>query len=388
MGFGGGAPRSLLEYAKVAKNNGYDAVAVGQYTISPDYYTNQNIRTYNIPYFTLKTPISNFRILRKYLKIIKNEKPELIQVITANECIFQRFVSNLLGIPTIYTVPGGVINPVFPKIMENERLLVFSYENQQDLIRYGYDECKIIVNSNRILFPNDDECNIDIYESNTKRCVNLLFIGRIDSNYASVLKVLEMVELLTTNDYKVKLKVLGNGEKLGELKKMAEEINSLYNHQIISFEGFRENVSEYIEKAHIVFGKGRSIIDAISYLRVSFVVSESGHFFEVNKENVEQHSKYNFAGRQNNGYCNFDTIRNVIDLIVNEKFIAKDLKEVKVKTQYFYDIKLAEDKVLKIYSDVIDNYTKKSFVYRLVDSIRIIINIYYRYIVEILNKKR
>ena len=71
MAFGGGAPRSLLEYAKVAKENQYDVLAAGQYTYIPDFYHKYQIRTYNVPYFVIARPLRNIMALIKYVKVLK-----------------------------------------------------------------------------------------------------------------------------------------------------------------------------------------------------------------------------------------------------------------------------------------------------------------------------
>src|SRR5699024_7358785 len=127
---GGGAPRSLLQYVKIAKKNKIEVVVVGQQTYDPKNYRLFNISLLNLPYFKLNKPLYSFILLNKYLKIIRNEKPNIIHATTTVNCYFHKVVSDLTNIPIIYNIPGGQISKQTAKIMNNKKILVYSEENK------------------------------------------------------------------------------------------------------------------------------------------------------------------------------------------------------------------------------------------------------------------
>ncbi len=131
--FNGGAPLSILEYAKIAQNNGHEVKAVGEYATSQVKYERLGIPTYNVPYFSPKRVFKNVIGLWTYSRIVNKEQPDIIHA-TSYGIVPSKFMSKLYGIPIMYSIAGGKTTG---SIFDDEKLIVYSEENKSDLIKHG-----------------------------------------------------------------------------------------------------------------------------------------------------------------------------------------------------------------------------------------------------------
>src|SRR5690625_2913327 len=231
--FGGGAPKSLLEYAKTAKDNKVKVVVVGEYTHDPIDYKANDIELINLSYFRIRKPIKNFFILLKYLKIIQNEKPNIIHATTSLNCCFHTVVESLTNIPIIYNLPGGIVTKNTAHILKNKNLVVYSVENKLELIKYGHRESKIRVISNRIDTVESNNEYINHYRINKKKIRFLLTSRMTDAHYNSIKFIIDQVYKLNQDNIKVCLDVLGDGQYFNEFSRIAKKINQEFDSEVI-----------------------------------------------------------------------------------------------------------------------------------------------------------
>ena len=266
-------------------------------------------------------------------------------------------------------------------------MLVFSSENREDLLDFGYESDRITVNSSRIHFPADRDCNSIPYAQGNSETLQLLFIGRIDSNYRSILNVLGLVKFLKGQGLEIELNVLGDGQEIEKAREAGRAVNSLYDKEIVWFKGYCSDVHQYIDRAHMVFGKGRSILDAIAHWRISFVASETGHLLRVNPGNIEELSHYNLTGRNAGHSDSFEEISDCVKRIQRIQTDVEDLYKIKEAARAIYDVAYAEEKVMKVYQDALAGFKPKKRLSRLVKSIRIIVQLYANYLLTSKQRK-
>ncbi|MGN8646339.1 glycosyltransferase [Gracilibacillus sp. HCP3S3_G5_1] len=366
-GFGGGAPKSLLQYVKISKKHDIDVVVLGQFTYEPVEYKQNNIKLVELPNFHIKKPFKSFIILLKYLNIIKKEKPDIIHTTTLMNCYFHKIISTLINIPIIYNIPGGKIDKFSAQLLEDEKLLVYSEENKLELSKYGYDTNKITVISNRM----DTNISIDEYSQHYKYItkndteIKLLMISRMSDHHIKSLRyIIKMAEKLYKNNLNVKLDILGDGKHYKNISNLANELNEKYNKNFIIIHGFKNNVLDYIKESHIVFGKGRSVIDGILNCRICFVVSEMNTISHCNLRTFENLRTYNFSGRNLEDIISYDELENCILNLRRGNSNLSYVKKLKQLTQEFYDIKFAENKIIDLYKSTqptAPNYNPKLF---------------------------
>lgn len=383
MGFGGGAPKSLYQYVEVAKKNNIEVVVVGEHTYPPTEYRKSNIKTIDLPYFIIDKPLYSFYLLIKYLKIIKKEKPDFIHATTQVNCYFHQIISKVNKIPIIYNIPGGKIGEFTAEVMKGEKLLVYSDENKLELLKFGHDKNNITVISNRIDTTNSNDKYLDHYKFTHASELRLLLISRMsDTNINSIEYIISIVKKLKEDNFNVKLDVLGDGKHFSTIKNMASKANLDVCEEIISLHGFVNNVQTYINKAHIVFGKGRSIIDGIINCRISFVISENKSFCISNSVSFDNLKTYNFAGRNMKTTTTYGELVELIQKLYNNKLNLDYLKQLKKTTRNFYDIKFAEEKILNLYTDTHSNRVRYN------PSFFIILKEYILFYKKILNIKK
>lgn len=360
--FSGGAPKSLLQYINIAKRNNKEVVSVGEFNGLPTDYTSEDIKIINLPWFRIKKPFKNIIILIKYLKIIEIEAPDIIHTTTQENVYFDTIIEKVTGIPIIYNIPGGKINKKTPSIMGDRNILVYSEENKLDLIKYNYNPERVKVISNRMDFKLTNNSYSEKYKFNKNNNdeLKLLLTSRMTSRHVNSIKyIMQITDRLIKEDMNVRLNILGDGEKFRKIQNIANKINENHSRKIINLHGFRDDVDKFIYDSHVVFGKGRSVIDGIANCRVSFVVNENDQLSHCNLKTFENLRTYNFTARNVQYPTSYEGFVEIIKSIKNNTFNLSYLKELKQVTREFYDISFAEEKIMKLYNDV--EQTEKNY---------------------------
>ncbi|QHT59923.1 glycosyltransferase family 4 protein [Paenibacillus lycopersici] len=346
--FHGGSALSALEYVKVVNKLQHQVVVVGEYSQSQDDFSKLGVTTIDQAFFK-RNPLENIILFISLLKIVLNEKPDLFIAVTQGECYYARLINSLFRIPVIYIIPGGEIQDFFTKIMRNEKnIIVFSDENKQQLLKSRFKEESIETITNRMTFDSDPNiygCN---YQLSSAEPVQLLLISRLDYDKKnSIFLVLNLIEKIVEH-IDVNLTIIGDGELRSEVREFSEKINSKFTHPVIFIKGHVTNVKDYILNSHIVFGKGRSVVEPMFYSKVSFVISESGTMFWCRAENIEQLKSTNFTGRNLSNPTSYDELSQVILSIKQNHFESSYLTGISEYIGNHYDVKHAEARIGKI----------------------------------------
>lgn len=378
--FNGGAPLSILEYAKIAKKNGHAVIAIGEYSTSQQKYMESGIKTFNIPYFSIKRIIRNFISIKQLINIINDEKPDIIHA-TSYGIVPSKFVAMIYKIPIMFSVAGGKApNHIF----ENEKLIVYSQENKNDLKRFGINGSKIDVISNRLKIDDADVFDTSIYKETIKD-INLLLISRLDEGVIkSVYNIIDITVYLASHFENLTLTIIGNGELHEIITSKADAINKKADKEIIKVMGFVDSPRMYIYNSHLVFGKGRSIIESILNNRISFVIGENNDISICSTESVSNLYEYNFSGRNIGYLTDIDDIIKIIERVLNGNINLEDLYEIREIVDNLYNIKHIEDKILAMYQDCFKNedYVINS---SKIGAVRFIIKYYVK---ELINKEK
>lgn len=347
--FDGGAPLSILEYAKIARKIGHEVIAVGEYANSQNKYTENGIRTYNIPRFITGRVRNSLIGLNVLNRIIKQERPDLIHA-TSYGIVPSKFISKIYGLPILYSIAGGKINK---NVFEDENLIVYSFENKEDLVIDGYREDRIKVISNRMSISKLPAIDCSIYDKPSNE-INLLMISRLDVGVIkSVFYIMDLAAEISNKHQKISLDIIGGGELIQVVSDKAIQINKRKNNININIHGYVDNTYDYIANSHIVFGKGRSIIEAIFLKRVSFVVGEDHCMTLCTPNTIENLYKYNFSGRNIINNYSLDEFLDVINDVKDGKVDQSILQETNGIVDKLYNIEHAEDTIAKIYDDKI-----------------------------------
>lgn len=359
--FTGGAPQSHLQYAKIAKKNKYEVISIGEKSSNNsivDEYHKNGIKTINLERFHIKNIVKNFKILLQYLGYIYKIKPDLIHSITSHNNCYNYLIHKLTNIPIVYTIPGGKVSPfitsVISKTLEDETIIVFSEENRESLLSKENENLDIRVITNRMSFK-DTNYKTPVCSSPNK--VELLIISRLDNDkIQSINYIIDCTLRLIDSNIPVALTIAGGGSLLHQVRDRADKINEKYQESIFNVRGHVSNISSLVQQAHIVFGKGRSVLDGIKENRIGIVVNENNKMYLCKEDNLEELSNYNLTGRNEYQLEEF-TMNDLKKLCVNvlkNKISFSRLDKIKVKMKKKYDIRYSEEEIIKIYKNNIE----------------------------------
>ena len=322
MSLGGGAPKSAYQYLRILKQDGHRISVImqereqglkelyerefGALTVMPNV----------VDLFEKRAFIRLYRQLCAEYKALKANKPDLVFAFgTVYPFFYGRFCREL-QIPCIQFIAGGDLAPtrLFLKNVEWCHSLCFSEENRDVLRRYMSDR-HISVISNRIELKKKFS-DLPEHISTAKNGIRILLTSRISQDkYESVIGFIDTLCRAAYGKMPVTLVVAGGGDKLDSLKKYVSDLENPFVN--IEVKGHLDNLVPEFERAHLVVGKGRSVLEPVMMNRPGCVIGDDGSVEPCTPENFDHLYHYNFSGReaQRNDYV--AVLSRILDSLVN-----------------------------------------------------------------------
>ena len=337
---GGGAPKSVFEYLMILKNRGYQVINLAipdEDEILKKYQDNFGptlIRNDVQACWDERKYISAYRELRYEFDLIKKEKADLVIAIGEGSGYFLSYLCKKMNIPCIIIIAGGDItkNSYLAKYWENKQVICFSEENKDVLLKY-YPKDYIWVISNRIKISKVFS-DIETHYSDLKE-INILIISRIVPD--KINSIYHFLEYLIKNVYRESLhiKIAGRGASADIF---TERIKRDYATQLdIELIGHIDNLEPYYEWAHIVVGKGRSVIEPIMMNRIGCIIGEDGKAVICSESSLDNLYHYNFSGRNIDIQNNIDSVGYTLKSLIDGFYDFNSLKRCIVKVREKYE---------------------------------------------------
>lgn len=302
-GLGGGAPRSILQHIKALRYYSFDNIKC----ITPN--TDDQLRSdfeELVDQLIIRDSLVEFVSSRKYIQALKEylweyefvlqEKPDLVIVVGQVNGVLFSNVCKKLGIPLIVYIPGGEIKPHDPCIdrLNDCEVICFSQENA-DVLKKQINEAHINIISNRIEIQSRFEDIEDHYMIPVSE-INVLIVSRLEpSKIKSVYYILNMLSKCAKDDLKIHVRIAGRGSCQEELCAFCESVQtSCFQIEVL---GQVHYLTEQFRWAHIIAGKGRSVIEPIMMNRIGCIIGEDGKMEFCNTNSFEHLYHYNFSGR-------------------------------------------------------------------------------------------
>lgn len=348
--FGGGAPKSSYQYLNILKKDGYAVHAFSQEveeSLKETYeqaFDRIYLKEYPGDLWDNRDFLGLYQLLFSEYKNLKKEKPDLVIILGYFNAFFYTRFCNSLGIPAITLIAGGDLSKGINLLKDCpcDHVICFSEENR-DVLLSCIDDKKITVIANRIQLKtvfNDAEQH---YNLSSEDSVNVLFTSRISSDkYDSVTGFISLADKASDNKRKINLAIAGNGDCMDKLKEYVAGINNPCLN--IELKGHVDNLIPEFEKAHIVVGKGRSVIEPIMMNRIGCVMGNDGKIEVCKTDNFEHLYHYNFSGRNLN--CNNPeaVLEDLIDSILSGTFDTEEMKAAAEVTRKYYSSEYLADK--------------------------------------------
>lgn len=348
--FGGGAPKSSYQYLQIMKQDGYTVCVFSQElenSIKETYeqaFDKVIVKDYPGDLWDRRDFSGLYQLMRSEYKFLKKEKPGLVIILGHFNAFFYTWFCNSLQIPAMILIAGGDLSAGIHllKGCPCDHIVCFSEENR-DVLLECCDNNKITVIPNRIKLKKVFEDAEDHYDLQSTDSINVLFTSRISSDkYDSITKFIEIADRVADENRKVCLVIAGGGEHLDKLKEFVASIDNPYLG--IDIKGHIDDLIPEFKKAHIVVGKGRSVIEPIMMNRVGCVMGNDGKIELCTTENFESLYHYNFSGRNLNCDDPERVLRDLLDSVSDGTFDTGSMKAVAEVTKRYYSAEYLSDK--------------------------------------------
>lgn len=328
----GGAPRSALQYIKVLKADGHTVTVLIQEVdkgLKEKYVqvVNELVCRDNISKFLDSHKyIKAYKNIKQNIHFLKNKNPDFV---IAGDFINTFFIKSYCAknsIPLITLIAGGDLKTseyALPHC-RSDHFICFSKENKE-VLRKFFDEDKITVISNRIEIVKRFDF-AEHYKLDKNGTVNIFIASRLHNDkYDSVANLIDTVNFVAAASRKISLTIAGDGNRFDDLKKYAESIDN--PNLDIELVGHIDNLVPYFEKAHIVVGKGRSVLEPIMMNRLGCVIGDDGKIEVCTTKNFDNLYHYNFSGRNLQKENPVDELTTLIDSLIDGTFDFTDFEE-------------------------------------------------------------
>lgn len=350
MNLSGGAPRSVYEYLSVLKNDGNSITVLfnekdqklsALYKNSFDDFV-PTVYGYDL---LLKSRVKDlYFLLKKEYNYLKREPPDLVLVLGHFNAFFYTCFCNSLNIPAITIIAGGDLTEGV-HLLEGcpcDHIICFSKENR-DVLQKCIDDERITVISNRIQLKTVFDDAENHYNLSADESVNVLFTSRVDKDKLdSITSFISLADKIANNNQKINISVAGNGDCFGKLK---DYVDSIDNPCLsIELKGHVNDLVPEFKKAHIVIGKGRSVMEPIMMNRIGCVIGNDGKIEVCTTDNFDNLYHYNFSGRNLNCDDPKAVLEGLIDSITSGSFNTDEMLSVADITRKHYSSEYLADK--------------------------------------------
>ena len=236
----GGAPRSLLQYIRILKSQGYDILTIaerGEEEVNALYDDCSSFVDYQEAIDFIYGRKKFFRAYNQMsyeFNQLKKTKPQLVIAVGAINTFYYSFFCERLGIPFIGFIAGGDLSyhSFTVKQWYSCQVICFSEENKK-IINFNNKKCIPTVISNRIsikpIVVSETKNNTDF--------IRILVVSRLDNDKTdSIKRFIDMVFKISSGaNNKYEIRVAGDGAE----RSIIEEYVKKYESEafIVSFLG-------------------------------------------------------------------------------------------------------------------------------------------------------
>lgn len=201
--------------------------------------------------------IKDFDLLRNYISLIRNEKPDIVLTFTIKPNIYAGFACQLTRTKYISSITGlgssirgdsklaPFIRKLYKKAVKKAECIYF--ENKDDL---AYFNNYIYKNNISELIPGSG-INLDKFKyieyPKEENKIKFLTIGRVMKDKGSS-ELLEAAKIIKENYDNIEFNIVGSYDE----NSYKETIDNLDKKNIINFLGYRDNISELIGNSHCI----------------------------------------------------------------------------------------------------------------------------------------
>ncbi|MFA0132031.1 hypothetical protein AB4440_06960 [Vibrio splendidus] len=296
-----------------------------------------NSTIYNVKDSLLPNPL----VLIKLLKILREEKCDVIHCFDDGSFFYARLASLILGVSVVLTKCGGPSpNKYYPT---NNIVTVFSKEDHEYFIARGVNTILI---PNRVRLSPVQRSDLSVELVNKIKGQSIICIARISKAYEKKInQAIHFSQKLRACNIPNTLLVIGVVEDHDVYSKLisGEDLDNVF---FITEDKYTASASEYIHYADIVVGTGRGLMEGALQNKLLMCPDNfNDRLVFVDESNIDSFFSFNFSGRY---ASNSNNLSSLVD-IINKNKVANYSAAIQDYAEKNFLLKGATDKYLSIY---------------------------------------
>ncbi len=343
----GGAPNSQLAHMMLLHEKGHEVIAAIGKDYEKLFEKAINIKIYKIKNFNLKNPLSSFMSILEWLKILKNQQPDIIHSNRPTQNRMLAVVSKISGIPLVVAQAGGKVKYAEILPLLDFVAIVYSKENLAAFIEAGFKFNDVFLISNRIPTWNIKDQEI---QSSRGGNTTITLTGNIKSSTINGIRF--FIDLINNSITEIfgSVKFILAGKDISnnnifekELKHIIDNTNkNMPKGSKIEFLGWTDKIEKIQIESDICIGKGRSILQPAMMGKICYVISENGTLTRIRKSNFDKLYYFNFSGRgdqedDTNEFLSILKGRELIPSLQNESYEIQEIINNSYNISYAYE---------------------------------------------------
>jgi glycosyltransferase involved in cell wall biosynthesis len=154
----------------------------------------------------------------------------------------------------------------------------------------------------------------------------MVYISRLSGDRGEVaLRVIEAVPELLQRWPTLTTFIVGEGDKLPEVKQWASKVNDDFRRPAILVTGSRTDTAAIISAAQVVIGVGRVILEGMASAKPVVIAGEAGFMGLLTPKLLPVAKRHNFSGRGSNQRTKACVIANAVDKALRDDKLALEL---------------------------------------------------------------
>ncbi|NLW17748.1 MAG: glycosyltransferase family 4 protein, partial [Firmicutes bacterium] len=297
-----------------------------------------------------RNPLSILRSIGQIKRLVQAEQIELMHAHARIPAWVAERVMRMTGVPFLTTYHGLYNSHWFFRLFTSSGLhtIAVSEDVREHLVtRFGFPSSQVTV------IPN----GIDVTRFKPSGPVDVqqvLYISRLSGERGGVaLTALEAIASLAGNYPRLHLTIVGEGDRLAEVKQLGDLLCRRVGRSICTILGGRGDVDRLMAEFGLVIGVGRVALEAMSSGKPLIVASEYGNQGLLTEANFAAAASRNFSAR---GATQPSTARTLVSELKkaldapDEAFQeAKKIRELVIGT---YSMPVVVRQVMAVYEQV------------------------------------
>ncbi|WP_296970321.1 glycosyltransferase family 4 protein [Tepidanaerobacter sp. EBM-38] len=358
----GGAETHVVSLAKQLKKRGVEVIVASHGGKLTKVLETSDIKHYTLP-LDRKSPLNLIYSVNGLANIVKEHEVNVIHAHARIPAWVSQWVSFMTGCPYITTSHGiystgwgmGLITTWGRKV------IAVSEDVKKYLINgFKVNPDKIFVIPNGIdleqFNPGVDSSQVERQLGLKYEDLKIVYVSRLMGARGEIaLRLIEALPQIEKTFPKVKLIVVGEGDKYESIVRMAAEYNSKTSENNVIVTGARLDTPLIMNMADVAVGVGRVALEAMAMEKPVIIAGEAGFMGILSPDNFEIAKKHNFSGRGSNMRTDADNIAKSIKELLGDIELRKKLGAFgRQKVAKYFSIETMTDEVLNVYHQVIE----------------------------------